>query len=152
LCAAIAFQLGGLTGHLASWSPIHIGTYAWMPAALWATERLIQTPSARRAVVLGLVLAVQLTPGYLPLLFFTGQVVGLRLAWAVMTRESSRPLAVLAAGASGLTITALLGAVQLLPAMEMAAASVRTRPLSAWQIGPGPNVFHGIGSLPDGYF
>lgn len=151
LCAALAFQLGGLTGHLASWSPIHIGTYAWMPVALWATERLVQRPTAPRAVTLGVVLTLQLFPGYLPIVFFTYQLVGLRLLWALITRESRRPLVLLGAVGAGLLMPAFLGAVQLLPSIELAAASVRTRPLPAWQIGQGANVFRGIGSLPDGY-
>jgi hypothetical protein len=151
LSAAIAFQLGGLTGHLASWSPIHLGTWVWMPVALWATERLVERPSARRAIGLGVVLTVQMLPGYLPLLFFTGQVVALRVLWALATRESTRPLALLGAAAAGLVLPALLGAAQLLPAVELARASVRTRPLPAWQVGQGPNTFGGIGSLPDGY-
>jgi hypothetical protein len=151
LCAALAFQLGGLTGHLASWSPIHIGTYAWVPLALWATERLVQAPSARRAVLLGVVLTLELLPGYLPFLYFTCQVIALRVVWAIVTRETPRPLTVVAASAAGLAIPGLLGAIQLLPALEMAAVSVRTRPIPAWQLGQAGNVLQGVGSLADGY-
>ncbi len=151
LSAAIAFQMGGLTIQLATWSPIHIGTYVWMAAALWMTERLVQRPGIRRALALGVVLTVQVLPGYLPVVFFTCQVVALRVLWALVTRESSRPPTLVAGGVAALLLPWLLGAVQLLPAVAMAAASVRTRPLPAWQIGQGANPFRGIGSLPDGY-
>src|ERR1043166_791946 len=81
LAAAIAFQLGGLTVHLASWSPLHIGTYVWMPVAMWAAERLVQTPGFRRGAVLGIVLTLQLLAGFLPVLFLTCQLVVLRVLW-----------------------------------------------------------------------
>src|SRR5262245_24324227 len=119
LCAALAFQLGNVTVNLASWSPIHIGTYAWMPVALWATERLVQTTTARRAVLLGVVLTLELLPGYLPLLVFTYHVVVLRVLWAVVTRESPRPVRLIAAAAASLLAPALLGAIQLFPSIEM---------------------------------
>lgn len=151
LAAAIAFQLGKLGVDLASWSPIHVGTYAWMPLALWAAERLVRTSSARGAMLLGVVLTLQLLPGYLPLFYFTCQMVALRVLWALVTREAARPLALAAAAAVGLLIPPLLAAIQVFPSLEMASVSVRTRPLPAWQVGQGPNVFRGIGSLADGY-
>src|SRR5207253_1265490 len=67
------------------------------------------------------------------------------------TRESPRPIALVGAAVIGLLLPMFLDAVQLWPAVAMAAASVRIRPLPAWQIGQGPNPFRGIGSLPDGY-
>jgi hypothetical protein len=135
LCGALAFQLGWVTTWLASWSPIHVAAFAWLPVALWRTERLLETPDPRRAVALAAVLALQHLPGFFQIGFFTYQLVALRVAWACVAR-AEHPRRVLACLALALVLSVLLPAVQLLPALEVARESVRTLQLDPNEIGP----------------
>ncbi len=93
LSGALVFQLAGTTVQLGSWNPTIIATYAWMPVALWSTERLLKRPTARGAICLGSILTVQLLPGYPQILFFTVQLIALRVAWAIVARQTPRPAA-----------------------------------------------------------
>lgn len=130
LCGALAFELGGAAIHLGTWLPYSLlGTYAWMPVAVWRTERLLRTPTVGSGIVLGLVLTLQLLIGYPQLLLFTCQVVALRTLWECLRRDAPR-LRILAAVTVGAVLPVALGAVQLLPMLELARESVRNRPLS----------------------
>src|SRR5262249_36042769 len=83
LAGALAFQLGPYVVQLAGWGPIHLATYAWMPVAMWRTERLVRSPSRRNVVALAAVLALQLVVGFVQISYFTYEVVALRIAWAL---------------------------------------------------------------------
>jgi hypothetical protein len=137
LCGALAFQLGWAATNLAAWSPTHVAPYAWLPVALWQTERVIRRPTLRGGLVLGLILAIQLLPGFPQTVFFTYQLIALRVVWAVLLRQSDDIRTMLIAVAVGLVVPVLLDAVQLLPAMEVARESVRQGPVSAELLGPG---------------
>src|SRR5215468_4297716 len=137
LCGALSFQLGTAATNMAAWSPTHMAPFAWMPVALWLTERLVQAPSLRGGLVLGLVLALQLLPGFPQTVFFTYQLIGWRVLWALMLRQSQNRRVLLAAVALGLLSPLLLDAVQLLPSIEVARESVRSGALSDAQFGPG---------------
>src|SRR5262249_31613484 len=97
LTGALAFQLGWSMRQLAAWAPMQLGSYTWMPVALWRTERLVRGPTARNATLLALVLAVQLLPGFPQVVFFTYQLVGLRVVWAVLAGDTPRRAALVAA-------------------------------------------------------
>ena len=125
LCAALAFQLGWVCAFLASWGPIHIASLAWLPVALWCTERLCEHASPQRAIALGVVLTLQLLPGFFQIGFFTYQLIALRIAWVCVVRRPVRPLRVLGWAAVGMTLPLVLGAVQLLPSIEVAQESLR---------------------------
>ena len=88
LCGALAFQLGWAASMLAAWSPTHIAPFAWLPVAMWRTECLLRTPGVRAGLWLALVLAIQLLPGFPQTVFFTYQVIALRVLWTVLTRET----------------------------------------------------------------
>jgi hypothetical protein len=135
LCGALAFQLGWATSMLASWSPTHIAPFAWLPVAMWRTERLLRAPSLRAGLWLALVLAIQLLPGFPQTVFFTYQVIALRVLWTLLTRQTRDRRAVLPALALGLVAPLLLDAVQLLPSMEVARESVRQGPVSDARLG-----------------
>jgi len=137
LAGALAFELGGSALMLASWSPMHIGAYVWLPAALACLERLLRVPSARRAALLGVVLAVQLLPGFPQISFFTYQVIALRVGWELLTVPASRRLATLGLVGLGLGLAPLLVAVQLWPSLEVARDSIRSLPLAPHEIGAG---------------
>ena len=136
LSAALAFVLGSSTFHLTTWMPTVQGPYVWMPAALWCCERLLQSPRLSDAVLLGVVLALGVFPGHPQFVLFTGEAVALRLVWGLTDRSERRHLA-RAVGGVGLAVVlmGLLSAVQLLPATEVAAESVRSSSLSAAEIG-----------------
>lgn len=154
LCGALTFQLAGSTVQLATWTPIHIGTYAWLPVALWRTERLIHRPTFRQGVPLGLILTLQLLPGFPQIVFFTYQVIAARIAWSLLTREAHRPWALLASTALAWLLPPLLAAVQLLPSIEVARQSVRSLSLEPSEIGAGfswtllRDSLHAFGSYP----
>src|SRR6185295_11503796 len=80
LCGALVFELGGTAVTLATWLPSSIlGIYVWIPAALLLTERIIKAPTARRVVGLGVVLTLELLPGYPQIVLFTYQLIALRV-------------------------------------------------------------------------
>jgi len=135
LCGAFAFQLGGTAAMLAAWSPMHIAPYVWIPMAMWRLERLLRAPSFAGAAWLAVVLALQLLPGFPQTVVFTYQLIALRTAWALVTRELSRPWAVLAAVAFGCILPACLVAVQLLPSIDVTGDSLRSLPLGTDELG-----------------
>jgi hypothetical protein len=135
LGAAAVFQFGGAALQLASWSPIHLGAYVWLPVAMWATERLIAHPTRRAAVLLGVVLAIQILPGFPQITFFTYQLIALRVLWAVAVGPAPQRAALIAAAALGLALPVLLAAVQFVPSLEVARESMRTGRLPNNQLG-----------------
>jgi hypothetical protein len=137
LCAALAFQLGWVATWLASWSPIHIAALAWMPVALWRTERLIAAPDVKRTILLGVVLTVALLPGFYQIGFYIYQLIALRVLWACVVGRAARPARLTGLVALALIVPLLLGAVQLLPSIEVARHSLRGLQVSARDIGGG---------------
>lgn len=137
LCGAFALQLSGSTLRLATWSPIHIDGYAWLPVAMLVTERLLRAPSIRLGLVLGTVLTVQLLPGFPQTAVFTYQLISLRVLWALLTRQVRRPVATLGGVGAGFALPLLLGAVQFLPYLELMQQSLRTTRLSGREMLPG---------------
>ena len=135
LSGALVFQLAGTAVQLGSWNPTIIATYAWMPVALWSTERLLKRPTARGAICLGSILTVQLLPGYPQILFFTVQLIALRVAWAIVARQTPRPAALAMASAVAVVLPILLAAVQFLPSLEVLRQSVRWGALAPAQLG-----------------
>src|SRR5262245_1020961 len=130
VCGAITFQLGNASLDVNSWSPMYGSPYAWMPVALWCCERILREPSTRKGWALALAMTLALLPGSPQILLYTYQLIALRVVWELMTSRTARSLATLRAIAIGLFLPPLLAAVHLLPSLEMAAASVRNRPLS----------------------
>jgi len=136
LCAALSFELGWVAAWLASWSPIHIASLAWLPVALWRTERLLQRPTVRRVIALGVVLTIQDLPGFFQIGFFTYQLIALRVLWACVTSRAAPRLRLLGFTAAGLALPVLLGAVQLFPSIEVARESLRGFNLPPDILGP----------------
>jgi membrane protein YfhO len=130
LCGAVVFEIGGAAIHLGTWLPYSLlGVYAWMPVAVWRTERLLRVPTVGNGIVLGLVLTLQLLIGYPQLLVFTYQVVALRALWECRRRDVPR-LRILGVVLLGAILPAALGAAQLLPMLEFAGESARNRSLT----------------------
>jgi hypothetical protein len=150
LTGALAFQLGWTMRQLAAWAPMHLASYSWLPAALWRTEELVHEPSARNAVLLAIVLAVQLLAGFPQVAFFTCQLVVLRVAWAVLVRETSRRPALVAATVGAFVLAPLLVSVQLLPSIEVMQHSIRASSISAEDVG-GTFSWSGLWTAASGY-
>ena len=93
-------------------------------------ERIIKAPTVGKGIWLGIVLTLELLPGYPQILFFTYQIVGLRVLWEFVTDRVQRPLQMLAVLAIGLALPMLLGAAYLLPSIEFSRESVRAHPLT----------------------
>ena len=129
-CGAVVFEIGGAAVHLGTWLPYSLlGVYAWMPVAVWRTERILRAPTVGNGIALGLVLTLQLLVGYPQLLVFTYQVVALRTLWECCRRDAPR-LRILGAVMLGAALPAALGAAQLLPMLEFAGESSRNRSLT----------------------
>lgn len=134
LCGALAFELGTATIDLTTWGPQMAGTFVWMPAALLFCERLLRAPTLGNAVGLGVVLMLALLPGFPQCVFFTYQVIALRVLYEFATRRVERPWKTLGTAGLGLALAPLLDAVQLLPGTEMAAQSIRGGNLRAREL------------------
>jgi hypothetical protein len=130
LCGAVTFEMGANALLLAAWSPTHIGPYVWLPAALFACERLLWRPTPGAAVLLGLVLTVQFLAGFPQTSLMTYQFVTLRVLWVLVSGRVREPVRAFAATAAGLALPPLLAAVQLLPSLEFVQESVRAGELT----------------------
>src|SRR5207244_2759602 len=75
--------------------------------------------------------------GFVQISYFTYEVVALRIVWALVARERDRPLHFLSRAATALVLPVGLAAVVLVPAREMVRESLRGRPLTPHDIGPG---------------
>ena len=136
LCGGLAFGLGGTTILLASWMPFIIAPFAWMPAAMAAAERVLRRPTFAGAVLLGVLLTLQLLPGYPQINFFTYMAIGVRLVWELASRRDARRVRVVAAVLFGLALPAALAAAQYVPAVEFVRESVRSGQLSIAELRP----------------
>lgn len=126
VCGAIAFELGDNAVQLTTWTPSLLGPYVWMPVALWRLERLLQQPNLRSAVLLGTVFTFQWLPGHPQILFHTYLLVVLRVGWALLT--SAVPTGrVLLASVVAMVFPLALGGVSVLPWLEVARESLRSR-------------------------
>lgn len=137
LCAALAFQLGWVATWLASWSPIHIASLAWLPVALWRTEALLARPALRPAILLAAVLALAHLPGFYQTGFYIYQLIALRVAWACLVQRAPRPAQLVALALGALLAPLLLDAVQLLPSIELTRESLRGLQLEDRDVGGG---------------
>ena len=126
LGGALAFELGDPMVQFAGWSPTTNAPWAFVPWALFFCERLLRAPSRRAVVGLAAVLALELLPGYPIIAVLTYQVLALRLAWELATGRSAGRWRAAAAVAAGMGLAPVLIAVQLIPAIELARASIRT--------------------------
>ena len=136
LAGALAFEMGNAMIGLTISSPTHAAPYVWMPAALLCCERLLQRPDGRRAAALAVVLAIAILPGMPQTVFFIYQVIALRVVWEFATGSVQRPGALLGMLGLGLGLPALLAAVQLMPELEVARESLRSRSLSVSELSP----------------
>lgn len=125
LGGALAFEIGDPMVQFTGWSPMTNGPWAWLPWALLFCERLLHVPSRGGIVGLATVLALQLLPGVVLIAVFTYQLIALRVAWEIVTRRAGRPWRSAVAIVAGMALAPLLVAIQLLPAVELAQASIR---------------------------
>jgi hypothetical protein len=127
---AIGFELGNAMMFNTVWAPQPAGSFAWLPAAMLCTERIVRGPTVRRGVALGVVLALALAPGFPQTVLFIYQLVALRVAWELLTPRTERRTAIAFVALLGMALPLLLNAAQLLPAIEVFGESVRSRRLS----------------------
>src|SRR5262249_42802716 len=135
LAGAIAFEVGWAMVDLVTWAPTVVAPFAWMPITLWCTERLLRRPGWGRVLALSAAFSMQILPGYPHLLYFTCQLVGLRLVWTLLVDRPRRAGAlvamVVAAGALSLGLTAI----QLIPSLELVRTSLRADAVDPSDIG-----------------
>ena len=136
LSGGLAFALSSVTILLASWLPTVIAPFAWMPAGLAAAERLLRGPTLGRALLLAVVLAIQLLPGYPQINFFTYLAIGTRAAVTLAAPGAVRRLPLFGWLAVALVLPIGLAAVQYVPALEFARESLRGGRLSPAEIFP----------------
>jgi hypothetical protein len=138
LSGALAVELGAVTAYLTSWNPTIIASYAWLPAAVWGGECVLRRQRVPWAIVLGVVLGLQLLPGYPQIPFFTYQIIAFRVAWEVLTNRDLPRLRVVGLIVLGFVLGPCLVALQYVPAWEFAQQSVRGGSLSPEELRP-PN-------------
>lgn len=137
LGGGLAFVFGPSEYHLTTWEPTINIPYIWMPWAMWCCERLLKRPTLGDALLLGGVLGISLLAGHPQFVFFTCQLIALRVAWSALFGTERRQLSrVTAAVALAMTLMVLLAAVQFLPGLEVVAESVRSLPLHPDEITP----------------
>jgi|GEM_PF-1319424 len=135
MCGALTFEVSGPTVLLAGWLPTSIlGIYVWIPVAMLLLERIIQVPSIGKGMWLAVVLTLELLPGYPQILFFTYQIIGLRVLWEFASARVRQPFRLLAVTALGLALPVFLGAAYLLPSIEFSRVSVRGHDLAIDEI------------------
>jgi hypothetical protein len=126
LAGTLAFMLGGTAVGVTVWTPTVQAAYVWMPVALLFCERLVRRGRLRDGLWLGLALAMALLPGHPQFTLLSCELVCLRLVWGLGDARERRHMRTAAAGVLlALVVMILLTAVQYLPAMELAAQSVR---------------------------
>jgi len=136
MAGAFAFELGAPAVHLSTWVPsANLGAYVWLPGAILLVERILRAPRLGLGVWLGVVLSMSLLAGCPQITFFIYQLVLLRLVWQLFTGPLLRWPIVAALGV-GLVLPFFLGAIQLLPSLELVRLSVRPSSLSAHEIEP----------------
>jgi hypothetical protein len=136
LSLAVAFAFGNANVDLVTWSPLVGNAYVWLPAAMLCCERLLQHPTPRRGVALGIALGIALLAGFPQQVMLVYQLIALRLAWALATRELGRPARTTGLVAFGLVLAPLLAAWALVPSVESARLSVRGQALSEREVIP----------------
>jgi hypothetical protein len=129
----------------------HLGmteTFAWLPWALVVVERMRERPRAAHVAALGFLVALMITPGFLPLVLLGCVFVA---AYAA-TRDPRRPRAWVAPLA-GLAIGTAIAAVALLPVAAIAGHNPELAPHSSLPVRAAltalfPNAFgHWLGGL-----
>ncbi|MFO0624378.1 MAG: YfhO family protein [Polyangiales bacterium] len=95
-------------------------TLAWLPAVLWAVERLARSPDARRAAVLALVVALATSVGSPPSLYFTALTAAVFTLARCAAERRAWPW-LLVAGA----LAAAMCAVMVLPTRDLSRESVQ---------------------------
>lgn len=107
-----------------------IASASYLPLVLFMFFRAMNAPSARKIVLAGGVVALQLLAGYHTMAFFTFMAVGIQAAFVSIKRRDFIAFGVVAAGAGvGVGLTAFV----LLPIQEFVSLSIRTFPRSyAW--------------------
>ena len=134
LGAAFAFEFSCATIQLNAWGPQMAGSYVWLPAAMLCCERLLRAPRLRFAIGLGIVLALPLLTGFPQVVFFTYQLIALRVLFEFVSRRFSLPWLTLRLLGFGMALAPLLTAVLLVPGIEAARLSVRGGDLSPNEI------------------
>lgn len=114
-------------GFMVSWTtlPTLMNTAAWLPAVVWAIERLFRRRQPVDGLWVALTLAMTLLAGHLQIAVYVWLMAALhltaRLAWAAWRRQRCR----WAAGLAAAPVAGLLACIQLLPTMELARLSPR---------------------------
>jgi hypothetical protein len=155
LTASLAFMLSSEL-QLRVYNLAVLSSIAWLPGLLWAVHGVVSEPGVRRALTLGVFLAFAFLAGLAPVFLFEIQLAAayglVGLFFVVPRGQRTRAVGfALAGGALALG----LGAVQLLPTLELAAQASRglepltLREASLLALTPAELVRGLFGSLPE---
>ncbi|MBL8155013.1 MAG: hypothetical protein JNM70_12590, partial [Anaerolineae bacterium] len=122
--SAFAF---GMSGYLVA----RLGTYpiiwaaAWLPWMIWAAMRVLEQPSRRRAALFSLIVVAQLLAGHAQTAWYSLLLVAASVGWWAATHRPTawRSLGIIVLG---LTLAAVIAALQLLPTAELLMQSQRS--------------------------
>ncbi len=129
LVAALAYGLAGFVVSRSQFGSM-TSAYPWLPASVLMAERLLRAPSLRRAIGLGLVLALFLCAGHAQMFYYALLFLGayaLWQGWAGAWRARRARGSALAAGwlALAVALSLLFAAAQALPTAELLLQSQR---------------------------
>jgi hypothetical protein len=136
-CGATAFVFGGANAAIARSGSFEHGVYVWLPTAAYLCERILRRPTAGTGIALGVVLTLQLLGGFPQILVFTYQWIALRVVFELLTRRGRLKKKAIGPLLLGLALPPFLGAIQLLPSIEMAGQSFRGESLNSSELSPG---------------
>ena len=121
-----SYALGGPMLSMGSLIPF-LYAMAWLPWVGWLFRRAVHRRTISSVAPAGLALGVILLIGEASMILQSGALVAMYALFAARKQRSSRPLAMAAAT---IAIATLIGAVQILAALEHQRESGRSRPLS----------------------
>lgn len=134
-----AATLGAVVWQLSTWQvawlalPTFLCVSAWLPLALWLTDRLAQRPTLARGAALGACLGVMLLGGHLQIaLYSLLLVIAYGLFRALARRADGTFLRTLTYGLAALALMIAIAAPQLLPAVELSRLSHRAGTPADW--------------------
>lgn len=136
-----AAALGGVAWQISAWQvswlalPTFLCVSAWLPLALWLTDRVAARPTAVRAAALGLCLGMMLLGGHVQIAFYCLLLV---IAYAIfraaqLFRTDARSAArFVGLGIGALALSVGLALPQLLPTVELSHMSHRAGGTPTW--------------------
>ena len=131
--SGVALMLSGFCVSTATWHPVGISAIAWLPLALFATEKLLRRPGPMEVALLAFAVAMGLLAGWTQIWVYSMYSVAFYAGTSLLLRDLGdrrQRVRVSVALAVAVTLGIGLTAIQLLPSNELRLSSVRSSGVS----------------------